>query len=306
MFSPFGPICVDFRQRPWPDLGCADFNQFVETEKTPLVGALFCISSSWIAGWPRSMASTRPGTKRRNPSKWKNSKSSRRDLFDALDRFTLAEYAARILAAGDSREGERFRNAVGEAQELFAEKVSAFFPAASYASATLGAFREDLDEHDFELWLTTCKHRLLEETVEEAEARSGEILPPEDLVELLRDRIEPKARCDSEQVRVGHRQLPKVLRFHRKEGFQMAAAASQQPLWLFADIGYKLGLMPAQDERFTTLRLVPRIATGANFIRVSQSRVELVEPWDADGQAVIQTAAILPILEGRDLELETG
>ena len=140
----------------------------------------------------------RLGKKRPTPKKMEELEILARDLFDGLDRFALAEYATRVLPIGGNVQGGEFRQGVIFAEDLLADNILAFYPAASYASAMLAVCRQDLDEFDFQLWLTTCKHRLLEETLEENEAGPGQmLLPTESLADLLRMGVEPIAAIEA-------------------------------------------------------------------------------------------------------------
>jgi hypothetical protein len=173
-----------------PTTRVRDFNQFVEREQKRLIDAFlnFRFLEEWTAAVHGLDAAWEETAE---PEKMEELEILARDLFDGLDRFSLAEYAARAFSGGKAQ-GEKFREAVHISEELLADKVLAFYPAAPLASAMLAAYREDLDEFDFELWLTTCKHRLLEEALEESEAGSAEmILPAEGLADLLPMGVEP-------------------------------------------------------------------------------------------------------------------
>jgi hypothetical protein len=93
------------------------------------------------------------------------------DLFDRLDRHSLALCMARRLDSGnEAADLTRRAEQLAQAEGFFAQHVDAFLPAAPLASAVMAACRPDLEEADPELWRTTRKHRRLEEAWKEAEA----------------------------------------------------------------------------------------------------------------------------------------
>jgi hypothetical protein len=110
-------------------------------------------------------------------------------LLNELDRSSLAVCMASRLAADEATEPwATWRRQVAEAEEWFAGHVDAFLPAAAGAGATLAACRAGLEE-DEALWQTVLKHRLLEETAEEAAAPP--VLPrlgPHDL-QAVQDKV---------------------------------------------------------------------------------------------------------------------
>ena len=99
----------------------------------------------------------------------------------------------------------------------------------------------------------------------------------------------------------------KVRVFRREASpLQMAAASSLQSIELVSDDGNELWLILHPDEQLTTLRLARPIATASTIVFIDHERVELVEPWDADGEAIIRTSTIRPVVEhGAELELPT-
>jgi len=104
------------------------------------------------------------------PSEFEDIECQNRELFDQLDRHSLALYAARRLASpGDSGATVLATwSALAEAAEQFVvDHPDEFLPAASLAAHMLAAYRTDLDVYDEPLWNTTLKHRALEELLEE-------------------------------------------------------------------------------------------------------------------------------------------
>jgi hypothetical protein len=89
------------------------------------------------------------------------------------------------------------------------------------------------------------------------------------------------------------------------EQWQLAAAL-RQSIRLESDEQHVLWLVPHPNEQLRTLRLIPPIATHSSTVFIDHKPVALVEPWNADGQAIIQTSAIQPVVEdGAELELRT-
>lgn len=101
-------------------------------------------------------------------------------LFDKLDEHQLAVLQARRLAEQSGAATEQLRNwqrQLDAAEDFLADHADCFLPAAPSAAVLLDAFRPDLDELDYELWLTTLKHRRLEELEEELEAAPSLVRP---------------------------------------------------------------------------------------------------------------------------------
>ncbi len=96
-----------------------------------------------------------------------------REHFEFLDRHQLALYAANHLVDATvaiprfAELTETVSACHREAEQYLADHIDVFFPAASYAVALLGSYRQDLDSYDTSLFETTLKHRRLEELLEE-------------------------------------------------------------------------------------------------------------------------------------------
>jgi hypothetical protein len=112
-----------------------------------------------------------------------------RDLFDALDRQSLAVYALlQLVPSEDGRRPdiEELRRKVEKAEQTLLEYAESFYPAASLATAMLEEYRTDLAEADRVLWMTTVKYRRMADLYEEEEAPAdldaghsyNEIAPP--------------------------------------------------------------------------------------------------------------------------------
>jgi hypothetical protein len=102
-----------------------------------------------------------------------------RGLFEELDRNSLAVHAAsRLLAADDPLRERlvRLEDELKKAESFLADHAEVFLPAAAVASARLRVYRNDLDETDEGLWLTTLKYRTVEELAEESQ--TGSLVPP--------------------------------------------------------------------------------------------------------------------------------
>jgi len=119
-----------------------------------------------------------------------------RDLFASLDRYTLADYAASALATRWQHDHARTHRAAEEAEQLFETLVMAFLPAADYANDLDDAYRLDLFDYDYELWLTTNKYWYLVETLEECEHPPEIVLSEQDkeAIRALARELTPKAR----------------------------------------------------------------------------------------------------------------
>lgn len=103
-------------------------------------------------------------------------------LFDELDRHGLALCMARRLDPGsENTELNRRIEQLSLAEEFFAQHVVSFLPTAHLAAAEIAAFRPDLEQADPELWLTTLKHRRLDQVRKETESfRSPQFLTERD------------------------------------------------------------------------------------------------------------------------------
>lgn len=111
------------------------------------------------------------------------------DLFDRLDRHSLALCMARRLASErEAADLTRRAEQLEKAETFFAQHVDAFLPAAHLASAVIAACRPDLEVADPELWRTLRKHRQLEEVWMEA----GSASEPQNLPELDKKAIQDK------------------------------------------------------------------------------------------------------------------
>ncbi|MHB1426687.1 MAG: hypothetical protein ACYC3I_26310 [Gemmataceae bacterium] len=98
-----------------------------------------------------------------------------RDLFDALDRQSLAVYALQqLVPPEDSRRPdiEEPRRKVEKAEQTLLQYAESFYPAASLATAMLEEYRMDLAKADRALWMTTVKYRRMADLYEEEEAPS--------------------------------------------------------------------------------------------------------------------------------------
>lgn len=111
------------------------------------------------------------------------------DLFDCLDRHSLALCMARRLDSGSEVAHLISRTQLlTQAEGYFAQHVEVFLPAAYLASAEIAACRPDLEAADPELWLTTRKHRQLEEVWKEMEVTAL----PQSLTEQDKQAIQAK------------------------------------------------------------------------------------------------------------------
>ena len=130
-----------------------------------------------------------------------------------------------------------------------------------------------------------------------------EEIAADDMMSLFKAQGRPKRDL---QVHVlNHHANVRVFR-REAQPLQMAAASSLQGIVLKSAEKDELSLIPHPDEQLTTLRLVPPIATDRTILLIDHEPVELVEPWDADGEAIIRTFTIRPVLErGAELELRT-
>jgi hypothetical protein len=128
-----------------------------------------------------------------------------------------------------------------------------------------------------------------------------EEIAADDMMSLFKAQGRPKRDL---QVHVlNHHANVRVFR-REAQPLQMAAASSLQGIVLKSAEKDELSLIPHPDEQLTTLRLVPPIATDRTILLIDHEPVELVEPWDADGEAIIRTFPIRPVLErGAELEL---
>src|SRR5262249_22601768 len=110
------------------------------------------------------------------------------DLFDVLDRFSLACHAARQLLPESSEVPEGLRGLIeeiAEGEDFLRDYPAAFLGALEIASANLARYRPDLDQVDELLWETTLKHRVLEELLEERDAKPAQRLTQQEIDELL-------------------------------------------------------------------------------------------------------------------------
>lgn len=120
-----------------------------------------------------------------------------RGLFEELDRNSLAIHAAGRLLAADDPLRERLSGLEDElkkAESFLAAHAEVFLPAAAIASARLRDYRNDLDEADEALWLTTLKYRAIEELAEESQ--TGSLVPPlpADYLAALRAYFAPSSK----------------------------------------------------------------------------------------------------------------
>ena len=110
------------------------------------------------------------------------------DLFDALDRFSLACHASQRLLPESSAIPEGLSaliEEVAEGEDFLRDHPDIFLGAIEIASANLARYRPDLDQVDELLWETTLKHRVLEELLEEREAGFTQRLTRQEIDELL-------------------------------------------------------------------------------------------------------------------------
>jgi hypothetical protein len=92
------------------------------------------------------------------------------DLFDRLDRHSLALCMARRLNSGSEADSlMRRAEQLAHAELFFAQHIDAFVPAAPLAIRVIAALRPDLEQADPELWRTTQIHSRLAEAWKEAE-----------------------------------------------------------------------------------------------------------------------------------------
>jgi hypothetical protein len=110
------------------------------------------------------------------------------DLFDVLDRFSLACRASQKLLPEGSEVPEglcALIEEVAEGEDFLRDHPEIFLGAIEIASASLARYRPDLDQVDELLWETTLKHRVLEELLEERSAGLTRRLTQQEIDELL-------------------------------------------------------------------------------------------------------------------------
>lgn len=98
--------------------------------------------------------------------------SETRDLFDALDRQSLAVYALQQLVSAEDGwrpDIEELARKVEKAERTLLQHAESFYPAASLATAMLEEYRMDLAEVNRALWMTTLKYRRMADLYEEEE-----------------------------------------------------------------------------------------------------------------------------------------
>jgi hypothetical protein len=177
--------------------------------------------------------------------------SQTRDLFDALDRQSLAVYALqRFVPEGSSLRPkvDSLTRDVEKAEQTLLQYAESFYPAASLAIAMLEEYRIDLAVVDRPLWLTTVKYRRMadlyeqENTAPDLRASTG-TATGEGFIEIS---DEAKATAPTPAT-----EWDSVLAAQRAQGTKSAADAHTQPLGVSA---YRL---KDQDGRFFALETDP-------------------------------------------------
>jgi hypothetical protein len=227
-----------------------------------------------------------------------------RDLFDLLDRFGLALYAAHKLAERSTDEARlsETEERVRQAEQYLATYPDRFLPAATYATALLEAYRPDLDSFDEQLWRTTLKHRRLQELLDERDSPSP--LPRLDQAALA----EARANCNlaGESVSSGAVQVPRFVEICLSgvpgsvhEISPHFAQALQEPL-------DETSTSEAPLRRWEPMRIEAKDLqwlSGSNDMHMQSRVAEINVEWDEAGFLLVLTHGLFRRGDGYSLHV---
>ncbi|MCY2987576.1 MAG: hypothetical protein NTY19_06895 [Planctomycetota bacterium] len=150
----------------------ASFDRLVWTDANRLLDHYFVVASP--QGWTESAL--------RLGEAWDGSRSRDEDedlerlvrrLFDAIDCYGLAAYAAgQLLSTEDPRRRQlaSVQRELEEAERVLSDHAEEFYPAAGLAKEMLDSYRHDWQPADHDLWLTTAKYVYLAQMYDDEQA----------------------------------------------------------------------------------------------------------------------------------------